>query len=668
MAEDTSSIKWLTEVEVTPKKAVDPLSDEVLRRFNGAVAWQSGEQVNGKSLRTVLNECWEQQNGIISCDAQERAEALGVDVTVNLTALKTGIANAYLTDAMTSGNSELPWVIQPTPRPDISMSAKDELVASLKQALQHGAIQNAQMLVELIRQAKKYLYRRETDKAERSAKAMSLLIQDQCAEGGFYRAMTDFLQYFPVYPYAVFTGPYVTRAPRLTWGTKKPRMATEVFPTFRAISPFDFCYSADSPDTQRGTCVFTRTLWTRKELLDAAKLKSYIQNNVLDVLKDADEDAAFELSWLSHAPDSPMRDLAMWRSNVHPIEVLHHYGVMSGRELAKYGFSNLEDNEFYNCEIAMTGYRVIKVAVIGDHRLQTRPVYTASFYRTGGDRIAGDGIAQRLRDIERAYHSCLQYLMRNAANASAPLCEADYKRIAKYMGDEDLGTLVPGTMYLVDSDVANSNTPAMKFFNIPSNLPAYSQLLEMFMQLADRVTNIPAALHGEAVGSGAMRTFRGMSMLQGNATKALHASVANIANGVFGPLGQYLYNLNMLYSPDNEIKGDSQIVTKGAEGLLQKEMDKQSAMEILQVLGAVGAQLGGMINLAPVVGWGVQKLMGSMGVPDDILEAMMQPPQMPPQAPQGQAPQQGISGGNQNPAPDTSSGEGLTADLALGNT
>ena len=670
MADEEQTIKWLQEVEDIPKKAVDPLADEVLRRFNGAVAWQSGEQVNGKSLRQVLQDCWEQQNGIMSCADAERAEALGVDMTVNLTALKTGIANAYLSEAMTSGTSELPWVIQPTPRPDISPTAKDELVSKLKKVIFTGQIPNAEVLVEVIRESKKFLHRRETERAERCSKAMTSLIEDQCAEGGFHRAITDFLQYFPVYPFAVFAGPYVTRAPRLTWGQKKPRMATEVYPTFRAISPFDFCYSADSPDTQRGTCVFTRTLWTRKELLDAAKLPSYLQKNVLEVLEECDTNGAFDLSWLSHSPDSPMRDLAMWKSNVRPIEVLHHYGLMSGRELGKYGFTNLENTDFYNCEIAMAGYRVIQVKVIGDARLQTRPIYTASFYRTGGDRIAGDGIAQRIRDIERAYHAVLMYVIKNAYNASSPVCEADYARISKYMGENDLGSIVPGTMYLVDSDMAGGNNPALKFFNIPANTQSYAQLLELFMQLADRVTNIPAALHGEAVGSGAMRTFRGMSMLQGNATKALHASVANMANSIFAPLGEYLYNLNMLYSPDKEVKGDAQIMTKGAEGLLQKEMEKQSALELLTVIGSVGAQLGQMINLTPVLGWSIKKLMGSMGVPDDIIDQMEQMPPMPPQMPQGGG--GGMSGGNPNsnpnPGMDGADAAGLTSMAGMGNS
>lgn len=662
MSDEPVAISWLREIEDIPKKAIDPLSDEVMRRFNGAVAWQSTERVNGKPLRTVLEECWEQQNGIMSCKDKERMDALGVDAIVNITALKTSIANAYLADSLVSGSTELPWVIMPTPRPDISIEGRDELLQELKAQLFTGGFRDGPAMVEAIRLGKSVLKRREDEKAKKAADEMLLLMADQCAEGGFNRALTDFLQYFPVYPYAVFAGPYPVRAPRLIWGKYKPRYHTEIFTTFRAISPFDFCYSPDSPDTQRGTCVFTRTLWTRRELLDCAKLSTYIKDNVLDVLEQADINPDFDLNWLSREPDDQKRNISLWSSNVAPIEVLTHYGVMSGRELGKYGFHSLEDTEFYNCEIAMAGGRVIKVAVMSDPRMSTRPIYTASFYRTGGDKIAGDGIAQRLRDIERAYHACLGYLMRNAANSSAPIAEADYSRVSQYMSDDDLGSVIPGMMYLVQSNASNANTPAIRLSSIPSNITAYAQLMEGFMQLADRVTNIPAALHGEAVGSGAMRTFRGMSMLQGNATKALHAAVSNMATGIFDPLGQLLYNLNMLYAEDASVKGDSQIVTKGAEGLLQKEMEKQSAMELLQVVGSVGAQLGSVVNLAPVVRWGLIKLIGTLGVPDDLLKEMEQAPPMMPQAGGG-----GGGGGaanNPNPAPPSPDGAGEASDIA----
>ena len=653
----TDSIKWLQEVEDVPKKAQDPLAQEVLRRFNGAVSWQSTDQVNGKPLRRVLEQCWEQQNGVLSCEDKQVADALGVDAVINMTALKTSIANAYMRDALVSGSTTLPWVIMPTPRPDISPESQMEVLRDVRAGFFAGAFPDGPTLVEGIRQMKRVYHRREQEKAEASAKAMMLLIEDQCAEGGFSRALIDFLQYFTVYPYAVFAGPYIVRAPKLIWGRNKPRMSTEVFPAFRAISPFDFCYSPDSPDTQRGSCVFTRTLWTRRQLLDAAKLKTYITENVLDVLKECDTGVDFNLQWLSRAPDSPQRNLSLWSSNVSPVEVLTHYGLMSGRELSKYDVTGLDDSEFYNCEITMVGYRVIAVRVNKDPRMSTRPIHTTSFYRTNGDRIAGDGIAQRLRDVERAYQSSLRFLMRNASNASAPLCEADYSRLIKHLSDSDLGRVVPGTMYMADSDASNANYPALRFFNIPSNIPAYMQLMEMFMQIGDRVTNIPAALHGEAVGSGAMRTFRGMSMLQGNADKALHAAVNNIANDVFDPLGQLLYNYNMLYSSDVDVKGDSQIVAKGAEGLLQKEMEKQSAMEILQLVGSAGAALSGVVNVAPVLSWSIKKLVGTMGVPEDVINEMGT---MPP----GTA-ETGVSPAP-NPAPDSPTSAGIAEDVGGG--
>lgn len=640
-------IRWLQQVEDIPSKAVDPLADEVLHRFNGAVGWQVSEKVNGKPLRHVLQECWEQQNGLLSCEDAARARVIGVDAIVNLTALKTGIAVAYLNEAMTSGTAELPWVIKPTPRPDVSQPARSEILAAVKAQLFADAFADGAQLVEGIKQLKRVAYEQEREKADKAAEEMTLLFQDQCVEGGFSRALSDFIHYFAVYPYAIFAGPMVTKAPRLTWGTKKPRLSTEVFTQFRAVSPFDFCYTPDSPDTQRGTAVFTRTLWTRKQLIDAAKLPTYITRNVLDVLKEADEGSAFELNWLSHAPDAPAHGyIDLWSSNVHPIEVLTHYGVFSGRELQSYGFTGLNLTDYYNTEIAMAGYRVLQVKVMSDPRMATRPIYTASFYRTGGDRIAGDGIAQRLRDIERAYLTCLRYLIRNAANASAPICEADYKRVRKYMTEEDLKTIVPGTMYLTDGGLGNS--PALKFYSIPAVLDGYVKLLEMFMQLADRITNIPAQLHGEAVGSGAMRTFRGMAMLQGSATKAFHAAVENISEGVFEPLGEHLYNLNMLYSSDVSVKGDTRIMVKGAAGILQQELDRQNASELLQIVAAAGAQIGNLVNIGPAITYAITKLLGTYNLPDEVMEALKQPP------PQMMQPQQGAPAGNgvnPNPAP-----------------
>ena len=137
------SINWMQELEGVPEKAESKLAASTMQRFNSAVSWQSSEQVNGKPLRTVLQECWDQANGLPSCDEVDRAESLGVNVHINLTALKADIANAFLNDALTSrANNALPWIIQPTPRPDISLSAKERILIAVREGLTAGVYQN----------------------------------------------------------------------------------------------------------------------------------------------------------------------------------------------------------------------------------------------------------------------------------------------------------------------------------------------------------------------------------------------------------------------------------------------------------------------------------------------------------------------------------------------
>lgn len=106
-----------------------------------------------------------------------------------------------------------------------------------------------------------------------------------------------------------------------------------------------------------------------------------------------------------------------------------------------------------------------------------------------------------------------------------------------------------------------------------------------------------------------------------------------------------------------EVKGDSHIITKGAEGLLKKEMEKQSAMEILQTVGAAAGALGQAVNLAPVLSWSLKTLLGTMGVPDNVLGQMEQ------MSPMGVMPGAGAA---PNPAPPSPTGAGVMEDITGG--
>ena len=603
---------YASEIEV-PNDARDKLATVVARRFNDAVRWQSQERVGGVPLRMVLRQCYDQYHGILSPTEQKIIDDIGVDAHVNLSAMKAGVVQSYLAESLIQAG-QLPWTIQPTPVPDLSDSGELMVAQSVQQSVEQGFRGDLRSLVYSL---KSEAARKELEHAQDIADNMMKLITDQCAEGGWNRAMFGFINNFCVYPYAVLAGPIPTRRVRMQWSGETLRPKYETFYEFKSISPWDFWWSPDSPDTQRGTGIFIRQRWTRQQLLDAAKMPSYIGENIIKVLDDANRND-FRYHWISNNPEQTDSQVLSWRDNDTTIDILIHWGYFSGRELSKYGVPGLEDNEFYNAMVTMCGRHIIQVLVEKNPTLNKRPVFTASFYTTQ-DRIPGESIPQRLRDVERCYETCLRYLISNAYYGSAPITEADYARVSKYMSDEDIGRIIPGSMYFSDPELGNA-TPAFKYYSLPNNMAAFQNALVYFMDLADRVTNIPAALHGTAQGSGANRTFRGAAMLQSNAVKAIQSAVFNIDEFVYKPLGELLYNYNMIYSKDQTVKGDCKIMARGVTALLQKETDRQNSYEILQMVASAGQQLAALPNGAKIVQWALKNVFENMGVPKELLK------------------------------------------------
>ena len=603
---------YASEIEV-PNDARDKLATVVARRFNDAVRWQSQERVGGVPLRMVLRQCYDQYHGILSPTEQKIIDDIGVDAHVNLSAMKAGVVQSYLAESLIQAG-QLPWTIQPTPVPDLSDSGELMVAQSVQQSVEQGFRGDLRSLVYSL---KSEAARKELEHAQDIADNMMKLITDQCAEGGWNRAMFGFINNFCVYPYAVLAGPIPTRRVRMQWSGETLKPKYETFYEFKSISPWDFWWSPDSPDTQRGTGIFIRQRWTRQQLLDAAKMTSYIGENIIKVLDDANRND-FRYHWISNNPEQTDSQVLSWRDNDTTIDILIHWGYFSGRELTKYGIPGLEDNEFYNAMVTMCGRHIIQVLVEKNPTLNKRPVFTASFYTTQ-DRIPGESIPQRLRDVERCYETCLRYLISNAYYGSAPITEADYARVSKFMSDEDIGRIIPGSMYFSEPELGNA-TPAFKYYSLPNNMAAFQNALVYFMDLADRVTNIPAALHGTAQGSGVNRTFRGAAMLQSNAVKAIQSAVFNIDEFVYKPLGELLYNYNMIYSKDQTVKGDCKIMARGVTALLQKETDRQNSYEILQMVASAGQQLAALPNGAKIVQWALKNVFQNMGVPKELLK------------------------------------------------
>jgi hypothetical protein len=106
---------------------------------------------------------------------------------------------------------------------------------------------------------------------------------------------------------------------------------------------------------------------------------------------------------------------------------------------------------------------------------------------------------------------------------------------------------------------------------------------DRFAQMADDYTGIPAYAFGNDRVAGAGRTSSGLSMLMGASAKGIKKVVLNIDHKVFKTLIKRIFRWNMKYDPDPEIRGDLDVVSTGAVGIMVREQLSDKRMNFLNV-------------------------------------------------------------------------------------
>jgi hypothetical protein len=145
-------------------------------------------------------------------------------------------------------------------------------------------------------------------------------------------------------------------------------------------------------------------------------------------------------------------------------------------------------------------------------------------------------------------------------------------------------------------------------------------------------------------------------MLMGNAGKAIKQVIANIDLGVMTPMLERLYDHNMQYSEDAELKGDVQIVARGASSLVNKDNAQVRRNEFLAAtanpidMSIVGVQGRAAIlrEVAKTLDMDVDKVVPSMTKMQQQMaaqQAMQQPQQGTPAKPASMAGGQSLQDG-----------------------
>jgi hypothetical protein len=507
----------------------------------------------------------------------------GSEVFARIVAMKARGASSLLRDVYLS--SDRPWALAPDVDPVIPDAIKQAIDALVQTEL--GQLQQSGMpidptaaqdrMVQLLSAARVAAKKR----AQQQAQVSEDKIDDILSEGGFYKALAEFITDLPLFPYAVLKGPVVKIVPTVVWINGQPTTQNRPRMFWSRISPFDVWWTPGVADIE-DAAVIERTRLTRADINDLLDLPGYDHDAIREVLDD------YGRGGLNDDWDRTDAERAVQESRENPqwnrsglISCLEYHGSVQGRILLENGMDPADVTDplrDYFVQVWVIGRHVIKTQLSPSPR-KRHPYYVTSFEKVPGTPV-GNGLPDILSDIQDVTNAALRSLVNNLSIASGPQVVVNEDRLSP---EEDAESLYPWKRWLVVSDpVGNTAQKPIEFFQPNSNAQELLSVYQALSTIADDLSAIPRFINGQAAGAAA-RTASGLAMLMGNASKILQTVAMNIDRDVLDPLLQTLYDMIMLTDTSGLLTGQESIRVMGVTVAVQKETQRSRQLEFLQI-------------------------------------------------------------------------------------
>ena len=616
---------------VSDEQMID-LAGYIRQRFEKAVRHRRTVGIDDELIRDMRA-----YNGQYDPSKMQEIQKFGGSAVYSrMMAMKCRGATALLRNVYM--NSDRPWTLEPSADPVIPKTLEFH-IHQIVQAEVNKANFNGQRvpasavkdrLVGLYDATKLMERRKAADEAKKSQRQMDDILE----KGGFYTALSDFLNDLPIYKYALIKGPITRRKATLKWtrGGKMQQHEEAVF-CFERVSPWDVWFSPGATDIEN-TEVFERQRLTTMDLYNLKGLPGYLDDNIEGIIQDYEARGFKEWIQIFDTERAYMEG----RNNVLDdtyINAIEFHGYILGRYLKEYRIPGVtEDDKPYFVTAWMVDRRIFKVMLNPSPRVRV-PYFITSFDKQPGT-LYGNGIPALANDLTDVINAVLRALVNNISIASGPQVVYDEDLLSPSQDDG----LYPWKKWKYTGDPANPNRKAVDFFQPQDNAGSLITVLDKFSTMLDDVSTIPRYLTGSGGTSGAGRTASGLSMLINNANKTLQNVADNIDNDVFNPLLHMLYDYVMLTDKDGMLRGDESIVVDGVRQAAKQEQDLSRQLEFLNLIN--NPQYQSLLGPGET-GRVIQKIADSLGLeikvknPDDAIGAkppgMAEPPPPPPPPP-----------------------------------
>ena len=634
--------------------------------WNQLVSFFEGERAEADDFRKPFEDMWiDGYRAFFSeYDPSQVFREGGSNVYYGLTRQKCLTAYHRETDILFN-RPDLPWQIEPTPEPEVPVKrVVDFLFSHMPEQIQQEIMmQGLDRMVDLL--PKETFQMAEKALAHQACKKMSKVIEDQWREDKTsLKIKQGILE-------KVITGTCIlkfgtTGRENMKWECGKDSFAfakkTTYTPTTKHVSIFDVWFDPHAKlQVDNGTIdscdyVYERHKLTHAQMRDLADKPAFIKEAIFEILRDGPEQK-------ETTSDSDMRTI--WGGAFEPkqtgYDVYERTGYLTNKQLRDLGGIEVEgeDYDYVNMNIWYCAGRIIK-AIKVPFKGSKLPYFVVPQEIAPG-QLYGLGVPYKMRHSQTLLNSSIRLYIDTKANASGPITFVDEDAWESSDAPED--ALRPWGMPRIKVPVGKRLGDVVMFKEIPDVSEFLRPLIELSKHQADEESGIPAFSHAaqnseltKATGG----TASGMSMILGAADLAHKAAVRNIDDFLTTPLLESYYHWNMQFNPDEEIKGDMEVVALGTIGVMRQEVQAQRLVQLItQTANPVDAQLFPRDELwydvADAFGLDVQRYRQiatqrkeQAAKAQQMMEAMGGG-QMGPGGPQGPSgPPQGLPGGGQN--------------------
>jgi hypothetical protein len=523
-------------------------------------------------------------NGQYSADKLNEIRKFGgSEAYARITAAKCRGASSLLRDVYLQ--ADRPWGLDPNPDPAIPPN----IMASIEQLIrvEVGNLQASGQEVDpaALRDRLNTLLSSARQAAKKKAAAQAKIAEDKIdeylIEGGFYKALAEFIADLPIFPFACIKGPVVRIVPSLNWengtavSTPRPRLFWE------RVSPFDVWWTPGASDIENAS-IIEKSRLSRADLNDLLDIPGYDVDEIRAVLDE------YGRGGLNDNWDNADSERAVQESRENPvlnnsgmISCLEFNGNVQGRLLLEQGIDaklipdGLRD---YMVQAWLIGTHIIKVQLTPSPR-KRHSYFITSFEKMPGTPV-GNGLTDIIADMQEAGNSTLRSLLNNMAMASGPQVVINDSRLS---AGEDGEQMYPWKRWHIEDDpVTGASQVPISFFQPNSIAQELLMVYDKINAMADDMSAIPRYLQGNSAG-GAGRTSSGLAMLMANASKILQTVAANIDRDVFEQLLGGLYDIIMMTDNSGLLTGEETVRVMGVTVAIQRETQRSRQLEFLQI-------------------------------------------------------------------------------------